>query len=287
MIITMHENPEYEIVSSGLDWITSFNSEPFNVVMSGDYMEGVKEEMQSRGHSISKGCRMGFVGWQSEGCFSGFNQKNSLSILSSDLAREFGVGLLKVSQRVSRLDLQVTVDTGAERPCLSLNAYHFAVTSNSTGGRPREYKITRTHPKGDTLNVCKRTSDGYGRLYDWGAAHKQEEKHRFWRYEVETKRNYCASVSSLIRSYDGAEIVSRRLVWEWFRDRAITPFFTPSEPLRTLNQTGGITRPGVLAWFEDSVSITVARAIKEYGLTRVLQALTLEELVDIKPEGRQ
>lgn len=280
------EKPEYPIISSGLDWVTTFNQETFNVVMSTDYMMEIQDELKKRGHEVTKSCRLGYVGWQSDGAFHGYNEKRTLAILSSDLAREFGAGLIRVSQKASRIDLQVTVDTCAERPCLSLNAYHFAKQSKGKGGRPREYKLTQTSPKGDTLNVNKRTSDSYGRLYDWGAAHKQEEKHRYWRYEVETKRDYCARVASTIRASDCAEALSRGLVFEWFRERLSEPFFSPSESLRTLNPPPDTIKLGVLAWLDTTVSVSVHRAIGQYGLQKVIDSLRLSPLVDIKPERR-
>jgi hypothetical protein len=286
MEMSLVERPEFPIVSSGIDWVTTFNAETFNVVMCAEYMEGLKEELKSRGHDITKACRMGYVGWQSEGAFHGFNEKRTLAILSSDIAREFGVGLLKVSQQPSRIDIQVTIDASAERPVLSLSTYHFARQDVHRRGRPRELKLTQTHPQGDTLNVCKRTSDSYGRLYDWGAAHKMEEKHRLWRYEVETKRDYCRSVARNFVSDDVASAVSETLVSDWFEARTFRPPFTPRRASCTYERTKDIYRAGVLAWFEDSVSVTIAKAIKAYGLTRTLEALKLRHLVNENPEGR-
>lgn len=280
------EQPDYKIVSSGLDWVTTFNAEQFNVVMCAEYMEGIKEEMQSRGHHISKACRMGYVGWATDGAFHGFNEKRTLAILSSDLAREFGSGLIKVSQQTSRIDLQVTVDTCAERPVLSLNTFHFARQSTNRRGRPRELKLTQTHPQGDTLNVCKRTSDAYGRLYDWGAAHKQEEKHRYWRYEVETKRDYCRTISNRLSDHNHCAALSEAIVHKWFASRTFPPPFTPRQLSCPQDFSPSKPRSGVLSWFEDSVSVTVARAIKDFGPQRVFDALGLNVWADIKPERR-
>lgn len=286
MQITMDERPDYPIVSSGLDWVTTFNADNFNIVMCGEYMEGLQEELKSRGHDISKGCRMGYVGWQSDGAFHGFNEKRTLAILTSDLAREFGVGLLRVSQQASRLDIQVTIDASAERPVLSLNTYHFARQSGGGRGRPRELKLTQTHPQGDTLNVCKRTSDSYGRLYDWGAAHKMEEKHRLWRFEVETKRDYCRAVARNFVSDDVASAVSERIVFDWFKARTFAPAFTPRPASYTYDTGRANNRQGILRWYEDSLSVSIARSIKAFGIERVLQALKLDIWTDVKAERR-
>lgn len=281
MEISMHEKPEYPIYSAGLDWVTTWNSEEFNVVMCASFMDGLFDELKERGHHVQKQVRLGYLGRATEGAFHGFYEGKSLAVLSSDLAREFGVGLIKVSQRTSRIDLQVTVDTGAERPVLSLNAYHFATQSSKKAGRPREYKLTRTSPAGDTFNVNKRTSETYGRLYDWGAKNKMEEKHRWWRYEVEVKRNRCNHLASALCSYDNTQAYATRLVYDWFRERTFSPPFIPSTLFSTEKHTPVEMRPGVLRWFEDSVSITVSRAIRDFGLQRTLQALRLDSLVDI------
>lgn len=287
MEISMHERPQYPILNSGIDWVTTFNSAEFHAVMCGEYMDGLFDELKTRGHHVTRSVRMGYIGRATEGAFHGFMEGKTLAILTSDLAREFGVGLIKVSQKTSRLDLQVTVDASAERPCLSLDAYRAATLRPSRAGRPREYKLTRTHPQGDTFNVCKRTSEGYGRLYDWGAAHKTAERHHFWRYELETKGNYCRRVSNLISNNEHTSALAERLVYEWFRERSDPPSYAPRPISYTYESPEASIRPGILAWFESSVSVSVARAIKEYGLLPVLQSLRLESLVDANNERRE
>lgn len=284
MKMSLVETPEYDIVSSGIDWITAFNAENFNKVMVSEYMSGLLDEAKSRGHHIARQVRMGYVGQGTDGAFHGWNDHNTLSILSGDLAREFGHGLNKLTQKASRIDLQVTVDTSAERPCLSRDLYYFATLSKRERGRPREYKLTCTHPQGDTLNVCKRTSDAYARLYDWGAAHKTGEKHRYWRFEIEAKRDYCRSLSYLLRHQDRDSAIAETVVFEWFKARLSSPPFKPRRFSGTPDEAPIPLRPGLIAWFEDSVSVSVARAVKEFGLERVLQSLRLDERVDIKPE---
>jgi hypothetical protein len=287
MEISMVERPDYPIVSSGIDWVTTFNAEEFNVIMCAEYMDGMKEELKSRGHYVQKSVRMGYIGWSCDGAFHGFNEKRTLAILSSDLAREFGVGLLQVSQQASRLDLQVTIDASAERPVLSLSTYHYARNGGAGRGRPRELKLTQTHPNGDTLNVNKRTSDTYGRLYDYGAAHKSEEKHRLWRYEVETKRDSCRALARRFNSDQLAAPLAESYVAGWFAERTFHPPFTPRRISCPQDFSPDKIRPGVLAWFEDSVSVTVARAIKDFGAQRTLEALKLETWFDLKPERRE
>lgn len=284
--MSLVESPEYPVFNAGIDWVTSFNADNFNINLVAEYMETVFDDLKNRGHHISKSVRMGHVGRSTEGAFHGFNEKRTLAILSSDLAREFGAGLIKLSQKTSRIDLQVTVDTCAERPVLSKATYYFATQSDKRRGRPRELKLTITHPQGDTLNVNKRTSDSYGRLYDWGAAHKMGEKHRYWRFEVETKRHYCDHVASLINRGHDTQDVSARLVFDWWKERTFSPPFKPAPLSCSQERNLNPPRPGVLAWFEDSVSVTVARSIRDFGLQRTLKALRLDSILDANTERR-
>lgn len=286
MNMRMIEAPVYPIYSAGIDWVTGWNVGGFNTIMAAHYMDGLFEVLKERGHHIQNSSRMGYIGRASDGAFHGFHEGKSLSILSSDLAREFGVGLIKVSQRISRLDLQVTVDTGAERPVLSRSVFHFATQSKNGPGRPREFKLTQTHPQGDTLNVNKRSSDTYGRLYDYGAAHKMDEKHRYWRFEMETKRRYSNHFARFVSSRDSAEAAATRIVFDWFRDRTFSPPFQPSPLFCSQKPCQPNASPGVLGWFEDSVSVTIGRAIKTFGLQRTLQSLKLEWLCDPNIERR-
>jgi hypothetical protein len=286
-MMSLMEKPDYPIVSAGLDWVTAYNAEEFNVVMCGEFMEGLFDELKDRGHHIQKQVRLGYLGRATEGAFHGFYDGKSLAILSSDLAREFGVGLIKVSQKTSRLDLQVTVDAGAERPVLSLDAWAYVNLRPKQVGRPREYKLTRLHPQGDTFNVNKRTSESYARLYDWGAKNKMEEKHRFWRYEIEAKRGFCNHLASMLNHCDSDKAVATRVVFDWFRDRLYSPPFSPHPLSETSEQPRPPMRPGLLSWFDSSVSVSVGRAIKEFGLMPVLESLKLLPWVDVKPERRE
>lgn len=287
VMMSLLEKPEYPIVSAGLDWVTCWNAEEFNVVMCGEYMSGLFDELKDRGHHVQKQVRLGYIGRATEGAFHGMYDGKTLAVLSSDLAREFGVGLIRVSQKTSRIDLQVTVDAGAERPVLSLDAWAYVNLGHKQNGRPREYKLTRVHPQGDTFNVNKRTSESYARLYDWGAKNKMEEKHRYWRYEIEAKRGYCNFIAHHLCSHDSDKALATRLVFEWFRDRLYSPSFAPDLSSVTSEPATLDIRPGVLRWFEDSVSITVARAVKEYGLLRVLDSLRLSDQVDAICERRE
>lgn len=286
MDVQFVEQPLYPIYSSGIDWVTAFNTGGFNTIMAAHYMDGLFEVLKERGHYVQNSSRMGYIGRASDGAFHGFHDGKSLSILSSDLAREFGVGLIKVSQRISRLDLQVTVDTGAERPVLSRSVYHFATQRRNRPGRPCEFKLTQTHPQGDTLNVNKRTSDTYGRLYDFGAAHRMDEKHRYWRFEMETKRSYSNHFSRLVSSDDTVAAVTTRIVHDWWRSKTFSPPFKPAVLFCSQKPTPTDSRPGLLAWFEDTLSKTIARSVKEFGLQRTLEALRLSAMVNINTERR-
>lgn len=286
MEIHLYERASYPIVSAGIDYVTASNASEFNVVMCGQYMIGMLTELKERGFHITKSARLGYIGRATDGFFHGYNEGKTLAVLSGDLAREFGAGLIRVSQKQSRIDLQVTVDTCAERPVLSQSAYRVATQMKQKGGRPREFKLTVTHPQGDTLNVNKRTSDSYGRLYDWGAAHKQGEKHRFWRYEVEAKRNYATYLATHFSTPDLDKAISSRLVFNWFKSTLFEPAFEPLGVSCPHERTPAVDRPGVLSWFNSSVSITIEKAIASFGAQRVSDELRLDRWFDLKPERR-
>lgn len=286
MEISMWEKPLYPVTSAGIDYVTASNADEFHVVMCGQYMIGMLTELKERGFHVTKSARLGYIGRATDGFFHGYNEGKTLAVLSGDLAREFGAGLIRCSQKQSRIDLQVTVDAGAERPVLSRSAYRVATQMKQRGGRPREFKLTVTHPQGDTLNVNKRTSDSYGRLYDWGAAHKTGEKHRYWRYEVEAKRNYATHLATYFGHHHADKAVATRVVFDWFKATLFEPAFEPLGVSCTHERTPATDRPGVLSWFNSSVSITIEKAIAEFGPQRVSDELRLERWFDLKPERR-
>jgi hypothetical protein len=275
----------YPIVSSGVDWL-SLRTKEFDVANAYDALAfEVFKAAKDSGEKIENAVRVGFSGRAAGGIFLGHKESTSLLTLSSEVARKYAPVALKLGGSVARIDLQVTIDAKRDRPNLASRSYFQSKVVPSNGGRPRELKLTQTHPAGDTLNVNKRTSDHYGRLYDYGAAHQVAEKHSLWRYEVEFKRGVAKLVANTLDSSVDPQAVTESLVAQWYRERLPSIPFTPRLVLCAHNLKPERKERNVLGWFEDSLSVTVGRAIKDYGVERTLKALGLERF--LPPKGKE
>jgi hypothetical protein len=142
--------------------------------------------------------------------------------------------------------------------------------------------LITSQPEGETVNIGKRSSDLYARLYDKATEAGLGEARSVWRYEVELKRRPAGLAAAHLRGDPTAEAVALSIVHDHFSARGVAPVFPrsltfcPQKPTLT-----GVNR-NILTWFEESLSITVARAVERHGLARVLEALGLASQVDIK-----
>lgn len=275
------ETQHFPVVSSGIDWL-SIRTNDFNIsnaysALAYEVFDRAKKDGQKVEHSV----RVGFAGRNVSGLFIGHRESTSLLALSSDVAREYAPVALKLGGSVARIDLQATIDLGASPYNLASESFYQARMMPLSGGRPRELKLTQTHPAGDTLNVNKRTSDLYGRVYDFGAAHGQAEKHRLWRYEIEAKRSTAKSIANSLAGADDPGAIAESLVHSWYNSRLPLVAFKPARISAPQNLAPEPRRRDVLNWFETSLSITVGRAIKDYGLPRVLKALSLDKHLNL------
>lgn len=137
-----------------------------------------------------------------------------------------------------------------------------------------------SNPKGDTLNVNKRSSDTYARLYDKASESGEGVPRTRWRYEVEHKRSVARRVAAMLDGCESLEVSARSVVFDYFDARGVAPIFTKAGQSETQSPRSARAKTSVLDWFRDSLSITVARAIQQHGSLAVVDALGLRYLVD-------
>jgi hypothetical protein len=273
---------QYDIASSGIDWLslrtTNFDISNNHHALAHEVLRQAKEG----GQKIEREVRQGFAGQSAQGIFMGGRESTTLLTLSGDVAREYAPIALRLGGSVSRLDLQVTVDTKLDRQNIASTSYYRAQTLKTKGGRPPRLMLTQVFKQGATLNINSRKTDQYGRLYDWGSAHEQGEQYQFWRYEIEFKRSSAKQIGKLLSSCEDLQAVTESLVHSWYEARVGSVAFSPRELLCSHKLPVSKPDRNVLHWFEQSLSVTVGRAIKDYGLARTLKALGLDKHINLE-----
>lgn len=271
----------HSLVDAGIDWITATRPQDG----SQRAFEAVGEELlcqqKEEGRTLQRATLRDYTGYRGDSLFVGTREQDSIIVASSDVAARHWQTIARTARNVSRLDVQASVWTHGEQPALARWSYNRLKRVPPGRGRPRSFTLIRTHPYGETLNVGKRQSDCYGRLYDWSTAHSQGEAATIWRYEVEYKRAQAlGNARTLLGTTDvGAEVSS--LVHRWFSSRGLQPTWAAGESRLSNGAALVMQTRDPLAWFRSSVSKTVAREIKRHGLRAVVDALGLSDVVTL------
>jgi hypothetical protein len=273
----------HSLISSGIDWITATAQKPDTRIDMMQYARHERDRLMDSGATIKSGYRLGYFGWEAEGFFHGQREGSSIIVASGEVADRVWLPAFRVADNVARLDLQVTLATPIDRPHLGVQAYQALKSGSPRKVHAKNVTLITSQPEGETCSIGKRSSDSYGRLYDKATESKLGEARSAWRYEVELKRTVALRYATALSSHHSHQAATTLLVHEWFDARGVAPVFTPDPTF--CPQKPGQTKAtrNILIWFEESLSITVARAVKRYGAERVVEALGLSGQVDVKP----
>jgi hypothetical protein len=275
----------HEFESAGVDWITATAQKGSTRWDMTEYARHERERLMDAGASIKNGYRLGYFGWQTDGFFHGQREGGSIVVASGAVAHQCYRSILNVSDNISRLDLQVTLKTPVEKPNLAAHAYHVLKSGSPAKVKVRNVTYIETQPQGATTNMGRRKSDSYGRIYDKATESGVGEPRSRWRYEVEFKRHRALALATDLLRYDLPSIMATQVVFEWFDTRGVTPIFTPDGLSCPHEPSPSSAKRDVLMWFEQSLSVTVRKAVRYYGLARVLESLKLmDEVVSNRKE---
>lgn len=267
----------YPIISSGPDWLTATAKGGSAMWEFSAIADEVLEEERRAGGKVSRASLHGFEGWKAAGFFSGCRQHDSAIILSGPRTPPLFAKVAQEATNVSRLDLQTTIACEHDRPHLGKQGYHHLARSPNKRGRQGKLTLTQSLPRGETLNVNSRSSDAYGRLYDKATEAKIGEARSLWRYEVEFKRGRALHYTRALLARDDPPTESASLVFDWWDTKGLRPLYDRPSGTASIAELGHVQRNrNVLSWFEESLQVTVARAINQYGFEPTIKALGLE-----------
>lgn len=235
-----------------------------------EMLSEVPKEWYFRGY---KGVQIGSVRW-------GTREDTDILVLSGLDAQALWGVFLPFSTNCSRVDLAVTVETKRCHPRLlqiyaeevhALHAYH-----------EREYVLLNNADKlGKTLQVCKRISDEFGRVYDKGAQlHDPLRIHRLWRYEVEYKNDRARAMGLHLKEQIGSQRLPSQIadtVYRWFDERNIPPIWNKGTNGIMLERQATVTSSSQsLHWLTTQVKPTVQKLLSKGYAEEVLTALGIE-----------
>lgn len=273
----------FTCIDSGVDWMTATAASGDARRAFQDIWQGIARKETAAGVELQPAAVRDYSGWRLPGAFFGQRHDDSIIVLSGARAPAHWQTVAQAATNVSRLDLQATLWTHGEQPALSRWYYQRVRRLKAQRGRPRSFSLIQTHPHGDTLYVGKRQSDCFGRVYDFAAAHSQGLPRTLWRYEVEYKRHLARTHSARLLNATSTRSECESLVASWYLHRGIQPAWALQESCQSDIALDSSKQRDVLAWFQTSLSKTVASAVRRYGLAAVLDSLGLSDVVMEKP----
>ncbi len=274
-----------ELFHYGLDWCRGTTGRDDTAAGLAIGALALAKELEGEGFAFGPAKRLGYDGFRAGPIFFGTREDGAM-IDASSIAADAAFELVRHAEaRVTRLDLQVTVQFPHDDPVRARRMCESAARLRAMRekfGRPWKLRLTDGVGDGDTLVIGSRSSEAYGRSYDkYREAYstpegKQLYKGQFepgcWRYEVEFKGSKARQVAEMVGSSRG---VVMEHVKSWYEEHGVeVPVQANAVPVvRELRRVTDVERQ--LAWLAKQVAPTVADLIARGYRNEVYQALKL------------
>lgn len=249
-----------------------------------DLAQAIKRTELSDGNRESAWRLLGYEGYRVGRLRYGEQRGWSLMQLSGDLAASYLDPAVNLADRVSRLDLAVTVTTAD--PYVELGRYAYEGAVNFCSDHPkaaRPWFITGVG-SGWTTYIGQRESDLFFRCYDKDAESRSEgdpelerQYANAWRYELEIKGDVADQTAKRLVQADDVSRTSNAMVHAYLTQRGVEPPWQPDQPVKpigTLRRRSDRDRK--LAWLVKQVRPTVEWLSQNGDMDSVIAALGLD-----------
>lgn len=177
---------------------------------------------------LSRFQRAVFRGYQSKHVGWGVSRGRCLVELRGNAAYNHALHAIGLAERVSRLDVQVSVFQHPYDHDMALNIYLGARTKAAQRGRPSTFRMQGESDGGTTLYVGSGASRYQARLYErFYKSHDKADKD-VWRYEVQTRRERAMQMADILRESENTLHTVQGAVHRHFERRGVVPIFDPS-----------------------------------------------------------
>lgn len=248
------------VVDAGVDWCTATATKKEDRDKLKDVAEVLLADRLDEGYEAKKWHWNGYAGTIQEGLAVGERDDSLIVRISGEFAQRWWFLPAYRASRVTRLDLQVTIDGVPAGLDLTAAGAEQAKLAPRRRGAPLTWQRIETGSHGATLYLGARASERVYRLYDKGAEEGAQHLSGKWRYEYEAKEETALATASLLAFCSTPVVEVASLVYHGFDDRGVTPFFdlahvpvdiTPARAKRTDERTIG--------WLANNVSKTISR----------------------------
>lgn len=269
-------HPTTTIASSGVDWLTCSAPTDGN---GGHLRElGVELLMESagKGNRVRPFKRGVYYGGGTNHVGVGEYNGRVLVEVTGALADEWWRELVPLAEKVSRIDVQVSVRQQPYDTMLAMRAWQESVLRAGAEGRPPDYDLYARRTKGTTLYIGEGASRYRARLYERWYKEPIDANKDVWRYEVQARRERAVQVADVLARSDDAQTDARALVYSHFERRGVPPIFDPGATVDIPPVPEAPTdKAKSLAWLTRSVRPVIERLAAWGAGEEALRALAV------------
>lgn len=282
----MDAHPAYAIfpvVNCGIDWLTCTSKRIGVSNGLEDFGMGILNEEKAGSGRILPARRLGFEGLRSDNVFLGRRPGDVMLQISGPSCTPLTKDAIALSTSVSRIDLQVTIWTEGEQCDLALWTRNAMLRNDPKAHAVQNMTLTEGWPAGATLNINRRCSDVWFRLYDKSAEASLGVPRLVWRYELELKGKAAQRQAERLTQCGVRPSSVHTPVHDAYKSKGVEPAFPKWTHENAFQPCLDDPSRDVLTWMRESLSKTVARAEKRFGRELVAEALGIQSW--IRKEG--
>lgn len=283
----MSDESGVQILDAGVDWITvtETNGDATDDLLAVAY--DIKQNHIPKDVIPSTWGMSGYSGQQYGQLKTGTRgDGEGILIMSGALAREAYPPLVMDWDRVTRIDLQVTVGLHHQDDRIA-RRYHREL--QDLGDSKKSGKIWKyiSSPSGDTLYFGKRTHNRYLRFYDKSCDYGMSEPGWAWRYEVEYKKNEARRIAKTVSYMKDPYVEISSLVWQAFKSVNFEPMYNSKNRVSVMDVGLSYKTPtSQLKWLEKCVSPVVMQLMTLGYEQAVIDSLGLKSTIrKVKKDG--
>lgn len=248
-----------------------------------DVWDAMRPGLEAEGHKLQGCAQLGYDGFKVGTVFIGYSIHGTMFRASGTLAHE-AMQVIRGSNVVphcTRIDLQVTYAFDEDQAEMREEQKRkiLAYQAANPGGRHPSLVCIDGNGKGDTIQLGKRSSETYIRVYDKTREQKLAGAPWLWRWEVEFKGRRSQEVFEEGMRAHTLENMAGAIVAGTLISRGVWYPWRAAEVVKLAQ----LTRPATdaqrkLAWMEKQVKPAVLELIQEGYLNEVLDSLGLSSV---------
>jgi len=267
------------VLTAAVDWLTCTARQGANSgLLAAVGWAAVYAEAEA-GNDLRPWLWKGYDGYMSGSAAVGERSDGTICRFSGDRAAHSFCGAVRHADRISRLDLAVTVRMD-EDANPARDAYTLAreAIPNARGRRIQKASHIETWNEGETAYLGSRQSARFGRLYNKGLESKEERYRGCWRWEVEYKGDTASAIAGEMAQHGDTSEAPLAYVWDTFATWGIPPIWGRGAfvPLAALGRTA-TDDDRRLAWLAVQVAPVIARLLRAGKRQQVFDALGLTD----------